>query len=647
MQTDSYTLLLEDFVLERKDILSDRDYQISPCTGLTRVHWLRAGRLLLEGIFRHIASFDAPVVTIRQETAVTYPHPDAPEEILRTEKKAQIFEGLARSFLIASVIIHEDPGICIAGISLREYYKTHILRSCTEKGHAEYVGTYEEMQEITHHQDPFRPFQQTVETCALVIGLQFCREEIWQTYRQEEKDAIAAFLHSWAEANTVPQNWRLFNMLDLAFLHMEGYPIDERIMRDHAQAILAWDVGDGWYRDGHSFDYYSCWAFSFYAPLWNQWYGYEKEPYLAARFEENQNRLMQSFPAMFDEDGFTNMWGRSSIYRNAVTSAFDGNFLLHRPVMDPGFARRIASGSLLQFFERDDFLWEGIPTLGFYGQFTPLVQSYSCQESVFWMGKAFLCLHLKKDHPFWTATENNGFWEKMGEMECRETILPGPGLALTNHKANGESILRSGKVLRNKSDIHGIWGYAKLCYNTRYPWEAAPVCSGAVVENVESQQYVLQSLPVLLTASAGISGAADAKKEQGISRESMVDSGRKASDPAERAEQSENTAQSTQAVQKCNVTFWCGHREGVLYRRQFFEYDASRETHWMNAVDLADFPVPFGLIRTDRVRLIKRPVCLTLGSFGFPDNGTTITEKSHGSVRAIVLKGQDHMGRPR
>ena len=42
----------------------------------------------------------------------------------------------------------------------------------------------------------------------------------------------------------LPQNWRLFNMLDLAFLSMEGYPIDEDIMRrEHAQAIVNYYAG--------------------------------------------------------------------------------------------------------------------------------------------------------------------------------------------------------------------------------------------------------------------------------------------------------------------------------------------------------------------------------------------------------------------
>lgn len=581
-----------------KDALADRDYRLSPFSGLTRENWKKAGICLLEGIFSHIPSSDAPVVTTRRETQVTYPHPDVSDKVRRVEEKAQIFEGLARSFMLASVLIHEEPDLCLAGISLREYYKAHILLSCTRKGHREYVGTYEEMQEATNHQDPFRPFQQTVETCALVIGLWACRQEIWQTYTREEQDAIAGFLQSYAEANTVPQNWRLFNMLDMAFLHREGYPVNRSVMREHAQAILAYYAGDGWYRDGHSFDYYSCWAFSFYAPLWNLWYGYEQEPYLAARFEENSHALMKSFPLFFDEDSFVNMWGRSGIYRNAVTSALDANFFLRQPSVDPGLARRICSGSLLQFFERDDFLWKGIPSLGFYGQFLPMVQRYSCAESVFWLSKAFLCLHLPKDHPFWTSQEKNGIWEEMKRNACRETYLPGPGLALSNHKANGETILRTGKVLKDKTDIPGLWAYAKLCYNTKYPWESSPVSQNRNIEAVESQQYVLKDL-------------------------------------------------TDQAVQRANVTFWCREKEGVLYRRQFFDYGTDQECHWMQAVNLADFPVPYGLIRADKLRLCKRPVAITLGAYGFPDNGTLVQEKKLGKARAIILKGHDHSNRPK
>ncbi|MCD7862937.1 MAG: DUF2264 domain-containing protein [Lachnospiraceae bacterium] len=603
------------------------DYTLSPYTGLTREGWIEAGKYMLEGIFQHIADFEDPVVMPRRETEITYPHLKDSEEDQHTQRLAEMFEGLTRSFFIAAPLIHIEPELTICGYKLKEYYKNQVLKSVT-RGDACFVGYYEDQQEITGHKNPFRTFQQTVETCALVICLWLCKEEIWDSFTKEEKDRIAAFLTSYAHANTVPQNWRLFNMLDMAFLHMEGYPIDRGIMRDHAQVILNYYAGDGWYRDGHCFDYYSCWAFNLYTPIWNLWYGYENEPYLAAKFEENSNKLMETYADFFDEDGFTMMWGRSNIYRNAATSSFVGNLLLKHPSADPGLARRISSGSLLQFLSRDDFLWNGIPTLGFYGQFGPLVQGYSCAESPFWLGKAYLCLHLPADHPFWTAVEHNGTWEKPGEKEVKETTLDGPALCFTNHKANGSNLLRTAKVVKRPDDIHGMWNYSRLCFHSKYPWEATPTGEG--VPAAESMTDI-ESVPAAKNAGAGdkktARATACAQPGEVESMQYMMKDG------------------TTGELTRANVTFWGGEKGGVLYRRQFFKYNLGTECHWMQAVNLADFPVPYGLIRADKFRFCRRPVSITLGSFGFPDNGTEITRRQEGDARAIILKGRDFTGK--
>lgn len=563
------------------------DFELSPYTGLTRESWIEAGKYLLEGMFRHIPSYDAPVVLPRAETEVTYPHKNAEGNQLKTEQMAQMFEGLARSLFIAAPLIHIDPDIEICGYKLREYYSKQILRACT-RGDENFIGHYEDLQELSGNENPFRAFQQTVETCALVICLDICRDEIWDRYTKSEKDTVARLILSYAHASTVPQNWRFFNMLDMAFLHKEGYEIDKNIMLEHTQAVLNYYAGDGWYRDGQSFDYYSCWAFNVYSPVWCLWYGYENEPYIASQFEKNSNRLMETYPDFFDRDGFTMMWGRSCVYRNAATSALAENMLFKNSEANAGLARRIASGSLLQFFTRDDFLKDGIPTMGFYGQFTPLIQGYSCTESAYWLGKAFLCLHLPKEHPFWTAKENNGTWDRLGEKEVKETVLNGPALCFTNHGANGETVLRTGKVIKNCGDERGMWNYAKLAYNSKYPWEAKPS------EDIEAMQYVL-------------------------------------------------TNEGTEP-QKCNVTLWHGQRDGVLYRRQFFNYSLNCDMHWTQAVNLADFPVEYGIIRADKLRLFRAPITLTLGAYGFPDNGTEIIRKDSGNAKAIILKGYDHTG---
>ncbi len=232
--------------------------------------------------------------------------------------------------------------------------------------------------------------------------------------------------------------------------------------------------------------------------------------------------------------------------------------------------------------------------MGFYGQFTPLVQGYSCAESPFWLGKAFLCLHLPEDHPFWTAKEHNGTWESLGEKETKVTVLDGPALCFSNHGGNGETVLRTGKVVKAASDAHGMWNYSKLCFNTKYPWEAGPLAGGSV----ESQQYVLHDL-------------------------------------------------DRDDYETCNATFWHGQRDGVLYRRQFFNYRLDTETHWNQAVNLADIVMPCGILRVDKLRLYKQNVELTLGAYGFPDNGARVTEKTKGNAKAIIIKGKDFTGRDR
>ncbi len=622
------------------------DYELSPYTGLTRESWLEAGRYLLEGIFQNIKDFQDPVVMPRKETQITYPHLWASQEIQATQRRAEVFEGLTRSFFIAAPLISAEPDLEICGYSMREYYKNQVLRVCT-RGDELYVGTYADQQEITGHADPYRAFQQTVETCALVICLWVSREQIWDCCTKEERDAVAALLEGYAHDSTVPQNWRLFNMLDMAFLNMEGYPIRREVMRDHAQAILNYYAGDGWYRDGHSFDYYSCWAFNVYAPLWNLWYGYENEPYFAEKFEEHSNKLMETYGDFFDRDGWTNMWGRSNIYRNAATSAFDGNLLLREGKADPGRARRISSGSLMQFLGRDDFLYQGVPTLGFYGQFSPLVQGYSCAESPFWLGKAFLCLHLPAEHPFWTARENNGTWEALKPGEVKVTCLDGPGLCFTNHEANGETVLRTGKVVKSAGDVHGMWNYSKLCYNTKYPWEAAPKIPEGVPEERADWRDGPEAEANRKEASKGREHGESPCQESTEGSPAIEDDYKIDPEKCVEAQQYVLTDHISGASSRANVTFWHGEREGVLYRRQFFGYDLSKESHWVQAMNLADFPVPYGILRADRLRLFQGMLSVTLGAYGFPDNGTEVIWRTHGDARAVILKGRDAMGRER
>ena len=158
--------------------------------------------------FIAVKDLDAPVLVPRYEDRITYPNAETP----KWKERAEIFEGLARSFFIAAPLIENVPGAKAGGILLREYYKKQVLEACTP-GSVNYVLSYDDLEHPEREDSLLNTYQQTVETCALVICLWVSRKVIWDTYTQAEKKVILDFIEGYALHETVPHNWRLFNML--------------------------------------------------------------------------------------------------------------------------------------------------------------------------------------------------------------------------------------------------------------------------------------------------------------------------------------------------------------------------------------------------------------------------------------------------
>lgn len=151
-------------------------------------------------------------------------------------------------------------------------------------------------------------------------------------------------------------------------------------------------------------------------------------------------------------------WARSICYRLWIAGGLPTAFMLKDgALLDPGFAHRLCSGSLQQFTGPEDFFYNDIPSLGFYGYREHVLQSYSCPASPFIMFLPFIALALPKDSPFWSAQENGA--------DSKRSVLNKPGLVLVNHGKTGTSKIISGKVY---DDDHN---YSKLVFNTHFPWE--------------------------------------------------------------------------------------------------------------------------------------------------------------------------------
>jgi hypothetical protein len=189
----------------------------------------------------------------------------------------------------------------------------------------------------------------------------------------------------------------------------------------------------------------------------------------------------------------------------------------------------------------------------------------------------FICLALPDDSPFWTATENEGFWEDLGS-ETREIVLENPGLVLANHGKTGTSEIIPGKVYYDDPN------YSKLTYNTHFPWEDHNPAGGT------SMEYSFRSL--------------DPRDVRGDDVNFYL-TGIAVGNSSEK-----NSAYTTSQNMMFN-----GVKNGVIYRQAIMRKPPNNGVGYI--IDLADIVIPGGVIRVDRSRLAFEYE-LTLGHFGLP-----------------------------
>jgi len=542
------------------------DFNLSPMTGMTRQHYIACARYVLERAFKHVKSFDSPIV-FPLVPGKSYPQPNDPPWRTRSHE----FEALERTFNLAAPLMHVDPEVSINGIKLREYYCHHFYNALTP-GHANSLPLPEELPDAT--------YQFTCEFGGWTKTLLLMPDVLWPHWTKQQQDEVAAAISQWAHHRTTQNNWRLFNICSLSFLKKQGYAIDDELLKSHLLWIASYHAGNGWYLE-QSYNYYTISLFVVYGTIWNRAFGDEHYSEIAAVLEQSFEELMKTYANFFGRDGYINMWARSICYRLWISGGFPVSFMLKSgPAMDAGWARRLCSGALLQFTAREDFYENDIPTLGFYGHREFAIQNYSCPASPFIMFLPFIALALPEDSPFWTATENDGLWTALGKNSKR-TVLEKPGLVLVNHGSSGASEIISGKVY---DDDHN---YSKLVFNTHFPWEDHNPQGGT------SQEYSFRSL--------------DPRDLSGLDINFYL-TGRTV----------DNEASRTAGYSTSQSILFNGVRDGVLYRQLLMRKPPNNGVGYI--IDLAEITVPGGVIRVDRCRMAFEHE-LTLGHFGLPHVG--------------------------
>lgn len=576
--------------MKRTFEIENPDFKLSPFTGMTKRHYIECAKYILERAFSHVDSIDDPI-TFPGVPGKTYPQPGAPDWRYRSLE----FEALERTFTLAGPLIHIDPEISIKEIKLRDYYCLHLYNALTP-GHSNSLPLPEDLPDST--------YQFTCEFGGLFKTLLLMPETLWPYFTKKQKNEMVITISKWAHHRTTQNNWRIFNIITLSFLKKYGYKIDEDLLKNHLLWVASYHSGNGWYLE-QTYNYYSISLFIVYTTIWNRTFGDDYYPEIAEIIERSAQKLMESITGFFARDGFINMWSRSICYRTWVSGAFPVAFMLkNKTLLDPGFSRRLASGSLLQFVTREDFYENEIPSLGFYGHKEYMIQSYSCAASPFLMFLPFICLALPDDSPFWTAKENEGFWEVLGN-DSRKTILTNPGLVLLNHGKTGTSEIMPGKVYYDDPN------YSKLIYNTHFPWEDHDPKGGT------SMEYNFRSLDPRDLRGDDINFYLT-----GVTINNRSD---------------KNTKFSTSQSMVFN-----GVKDGVIYRQAIMRKPPNNGVGYI--IDLADIIIPGGVIRVDRSRLAFEHE-LTLGHFGLPhiNNYKAILDYHEDGIKKVMtasIKGR-------
>lgn len=543
--------------------VKDPDFELSPFTGMTKQHYIDLAKYMLERAFTHIDSIETPL-NFPIIPGKTYPQPNAPDWRYRSAE----FEALERTFTLAGPLIHVDPETTINGINLRDYYCLQLYRAFTP-GNINSLPFPEDL--------PDSNYQFTCEFGGLFKTLLLMPDTVWNHFTEEQKAEMIPTISKWAHHRTTQNNWRIFNIVTLSFLKKYGYEIDDDLLKSHLMWVASYHSGDGWYLE-QTYNYYSISLFIVYTTIWNRTFGDEYYPEIAGIIENSAKKLMESITSFFGRDGYINMWSRSICYRTWVSGAFPVAFMLkEKTTLDAGWARRLCSGSLLQFVTREEFFCNDVPSLGFYGQKEYMVQNYSCAGSPFLMFLPFICLALPDDSPFWTAKENEGMWETLGDAS-HKVVLESPGLVLVNHGKTGTSEIIPGKVYYDDPN------YSKLVYNTHFPWEDHDPQGGTSMEysyrSQDPRDVRGDDVNFYLT---GLTVANDSEKNRAFTISQSM--------------------------------FFNGVEEGVLYRQAIMRKPPNNGVGYI--IDLAEITLPGGLIRVDRSRLAFEYE-LTLGHFGLP-----------------------------
>ena len=372
-------------------------------------------------------------------------------QISANGKKSDGYESFARTFIGVAFYLHQKQESIVRlsngeKIDIAEIYRKGIVNGTNPKHH-EYWGKIKSKQRL-------------VENASIALGLLLTRQHILCRFSKEERHNLT----KWFSTNVVKDfpmnNWQWFKVFHYLLLEEIECGIDENDMKETLIRLEHPYQGNGWYSDGMStlechYDYYVPWAMHFYSLLFaylaGNKYGKWKKRYIA-----RAKKFMSDYQYFFTPGNPPPLYGRSQTYRFASLAPWGVSLLLNCCDVDYSWLKRSAVDTVNTFLERGATRSDGILTMGYYNEFTPILEKYNGPGSPYWAFKGFSLLLLPEKHPFWKV--------KTEKVEPKKVVysIPITKLMLT-HDGNSQIVmLNAGSSNAGRAIKYNKFAYSNI-----------------------------------------------------------------------------------------------------------------------------------------------------------------------------------------
>ncbi|MFT4173993.1 MAG: DUF2264 domain-containing protein, partial [Rhodocyclaceae bacterium] len=302
--------------------------------------------------------------------------------------------------------------------------------------------------------------QSLVELAAVGYALALIPDVLWAPQPPQAKAHIAAFLKGAYGLYFGENNWMYFRIMIGLGLEAIGEQPDPALRRQYLDKLDALYLDEGWYSDGpvrHA-DHYVAFAIHFYGLIHARLGG---DAEVATRARQRATAFAQQFIRWFADDGAVLPFGRSLTYRFACASFWSALAFADCAALPWGQIKGLVLRHLRWWSRQPIAHRDGVLSIGYGYPNLHMCEPYNSGCSPYWAFKAFACMALPADHPFWTTPE------EALPVFAQPATQTQPGLIVFNPP--GDTI-----ALAGGQEDHRHWlrqapeKYSKFAYSARY-----------------------------------------------------------------------------------------------------------------------------------------------------------------------------------